>query len=106
MTKEELATLIFYADEETEYIPLYQCEEIAENLINDGVVFQKWISVAEEKPKKMDEYIVVIEGATSAGALYYSPMLDLWVENEEELRNREGYNVTHWMYMPELPRGE
>lgn len=83
------------------------CEYIAECLINNGLMVQKWIPVTEHKPKKMNQYIVMLEGATSSTALYYAPMMDFWFENAEEFsEKKQVHNVTHWMYMPKLPRGE
>jgi hypothetical protein len=68
---------------------------------------RKWIPITEQKPKKMNQYIVMLEGASIPTALWYAPMMDFWFETAMEFSKRKHiHNVTHWMHMPEPPRGE
>lgn len=92
-----------------EYIVPYSVQEpFVDHLIAYGVVIAKmetttkWIPVTDENPKEAGEYIVKIAYASAATALWYNPVEDVWFSDDY----RDTYPVTHWMYMPEPPKGE
>ena len=76
---------------------------IADHLIANGVTVQKWIPVSERLPEDWKERVLVkikdannIIGHPDMDTDRY--MGDIWV--------RWGHNVTHWMPLPEPPKGE
>ena len=91
-------------------------ERIADHLIAHGVTVQEWISVKDRLPieeakayeKEWDdypEYIVMIDRGWLPATLYYD-----WEENEwfsiNTALERKTYKVTHWMPLPQPPKGE
>lgn len=94
---------------------------IAESLISNGVTVQKWIPVTEWFPEdiygKDREKIVVLVRTKSgnvsqcARMAYYenakvSTFTDVkWVKNRQFYWSK-GKKVTHWMPLPEPPKGE
>ena len=100
-----------YGDEVVENeidISYSEIERIADHLIANGVVIAKmetttkWIPVTDENPKEAGEYIVKIAYASAATALWYNPVEDVWFSDDY----RDTYTVTHWMPLPEQPKGE
>lgn len=96
--REKLVQLI------AETIELYpsEREELADGLIANGVTVQEWISVKDRMPGDFTFVLVVAENCKRvvAVALYvdykfYTP----------EAENTQIY-VTHWMPLPEPPKGE
>lgn len=83
-------------------------KEIADHLIANFVVIAenatttKWIPVTDENPKEAGEYIVKIAYASAATALWYNPVEDVWFSDDY----RDTYPVTHWMPLPEPPKGK
>ena len=98
--------------------------KVADHLIANGVtiatdnnVGSKWIPVSERLPieeakaheqewcEEYCEFLVVIERGLLPTTLYYD-----WEENEwfriNTALERETYKVTHWMPMPQPPKGE
>ena len=61
----------------------------------------EWIS-ASAPPKDHKEYIVMIKGATCPTTLWYRPNQKTWNVASDD----KNYIVTHWMPMPEPPKGE
>ena len=86
-------------------------KEIADHLIAHGVTVQEWISVKDRLPK-LDEEVLVSAKDLHIKTNYYevwslfkchSGEL-IWVDN-----SGDGYNlteVTHWMPLPQPPKGE
>ena len=116
--KEKLVELLA----ESEYMSF---EKKADHLIDNGVTVvdkfatteQQWISVKDRLPieeakayeqewcEEYPEFIVMIERGLLPTTLYYD-----W-ENNEWFRinttfERETYKVTHWMPLPQPPKGE
>ena len=79
--------------------------EIAENLLENGVTVQEWISV-NENPKWKGCYIVVVnhwvDGKPVAREAYWNGCDWLSCDKKLELTPR----VTHWMPLPQPPKGE
>ena len=105
--KEKLVELLFQCDR-------FTLGEIADHLIANGVTVQEWIPVTERLPKFTEEEIegyrffgdtffpefnVMISGATQPTTLYFDG--ERWYDEELHC-----YCVTHWMPMPEPPKGE
>ena len=74
-------------------------EEIADNLLENGVTVQEWFSVEDRLPK--DDEIVTI--CTEKGFVYAGELIgDTWFLDNDSWTE----NVTHWMPMPQPPKGE
>lgn len=77
-------------------------EDIANHLIANGVTVQKWIP-ASEPPEVRGEYIVYTPTAWSDRTVL------IWDEQDwcfmDGAIAREGF-VTHWMPLPEPPKGD
>ena len=99
------------------YDDWYSNGEIAEKLIANGVTVQEWISVddrlpieeakahEQEWPGEYCEFLVMIEKGSLPTTLYYDLEENEWFRINTALE-RETYEVTHWMPLPELPKGE
>ena len=77
-------------------------EEIADNLISNGVTVQEWISVTERLPESGKESVLI--------ALRWGEVDIGWCEDgrwrSEFVNEYEDGEVTHWMPIPEPPKGE
>ena len=117
--KEKLVELQLKADLEDEVSEntTQHREYIADLMIANGVTVQEWISVKDRLPieeakaheqewcEEYCEFLVMIERGLLPTTLHYD-----W-ENNEWFRintafERETYKVTHWMEMPQPPKGE
>ena len=99
--REKLVELI----ESARYWGSNTSEEIAENLIANGVTVQEWISVEDELPE-VGGYVVCIAKRNPFSR--FMPMVARIEKNGWVNPMTEQYisEVTHWMPMPELPKGE
>lgn len=91
-------------------------EKVANHLIANGVTVQKWIPVTERLPDTQDDVDWVLVNIRLMPEAYYG------VPCVAELRNGDWYDaegglldtseegcgviVTHWMPLPEPPKGE
>ena len=101
-----------------------RCDQKIEGLADDvidiiahGVTVQKWISVKDrlpieeakaheqEWPGEYCEFLVMIEKGSLPTTLYYDLEENEWFRINTALE-RETYKVTHWMPLPESPKGE
>ena len=70
----------------------------------------KWIPVTERLPDKDGAYLVLWENKSVGDAEYesiygsFGYWLDFWIDKEAEWMPYDG--VTHWMPLPEPPKGE
>ena len=80
-------------------------EYIADTLLDNGVTVQKWISVKDRLPEA-GEYVVCI--AKRNPFSMFMPMVARIKKNGWVNPITEQYisEVTHWMPLPELPKGE
>ena len=76
-------------------------EAVADYLIDSGVTVQEWISVKDRLPE--DDEVVLV--TFYDGCDTYSST-DFIVKNEGWHNNKGAYEVTHWQYMPQPPKGE
>ena len=82
-----------------EIIELYPSErkELADRLIANGVTVQEWISVNDRLPKPFENVIVFRDGKIS---------IDYNEGNGWFAYDFNGKRVTHWMPLPQTPKGE
>jgi hypothetical protein len=83
----------------------HTAEELASHLIDQGVTVQEWISVKERLPEK-DIRVLVWMKDNEEG--YTQMDTDRWGCTMEQGYHwiRWGKNVTHWMPLPQPPKGE
>ena len=84
---------------------LYPACELADYLIDNGVTVQEWISVKNKVPKNSGYYLVVHRNKyngniSTAIETYIKCRIGEWWADDYV------YNVTHWMPLPELPKGK
>ena len=76
--------------------------DIADYLISNGVTVQEWISVTERLPGNGKESVLI--------ALRWGEVDIGWCEDgrwcSEFVNEYEDGEVTHWMPMPQPPKGE
>ena len=80
-------------------------EYLADHLIANGVTVQEWISVEDRLPEEKGRYLTANKRCGDKIVVF-----DLWfgggfsyVEEEDDVFDFEG---THWMPMPNPPKGE
>ena len=74
-------------------------ENVASHLIAHGVTVQEWISVKDRLP----EYDEIVTICTEKGFVYAGELIgDTWFLDNDSWTA----NVTHWMPMPQPPKGE
>ena len=80
-------------------------EEIADHLINNGVTVQEWISVAERLPET-GGYVVCIAKRNPFSR--FMPMVARIEKNGwvNPITGQYISEVTHWMPIPQPPKGE
>jgi hypothetical protein len=84
---------------------------LADHLIANGVTFvtdnnvgRKWISVEERLPDAM-EWVLCAHADGFIEVLRYDHIMDDW-DTTVNNRCRSRESVTHWMPLPEPPKGE
>ena len=89
-------------------------EQGADWLIANGVTVQEWIP-ASEPPKKITNKVIVLCKNGYVGYGHYEDYIgkQTWYNLESgkpftdwDLEDCESYEVTHWMPMPNPPKGE
>ena len=78
---------------------------IADFLIHSGVTVQEWISVTERLPEETGRYLTANKRGDDKIDVF-----DLWfdggfwyIDDEDDMFD---YEVTHWMPIPQPPKGE
>ena len=108
--REKLVELI----ESARYWGSNTSEEIADNMLENGVTVQEWIS-ASEPPKKITNKVIVLCKNGYMGYGHYEDYKGerTWYNLESgkpftdwDLEDCESYEVTHWQPMPQPPKGE
>ena len=99
--REKLVELI----ESARYCGSNTSEEIADNLLDNGVTVQEWISVDDRLPET-GRYVVCIAKRNPFSR--FMPMVARIEKNGWVNPITEQYisEVTHWMPMPQPPKGE
>ena len=75
----------------------YSFEDVADHLIRNGVTVQEWIPVTERLPNPFESVLVFRDGKIS---------IDYNEGNGWFAYDFNGKRVTHWMPLPEKPKGE
>ena len=84
-------------------------EMIADHLISNGVTVQEWISVTERLPEEGDYALCVLKGFNYGGKIQVCKFVpaDKFKDKPYFEHFRNGFpTVTHWMPLPQLPKGE
>ena len=107
--REKLVELI----ESARYWGSNTSEEIAENLISNGVTVQEWVSVEDKLPPYNHNVLVyrpnmAMEILVDNYSGHYGEDDDEWHEGWA-LYGEDAYGnpvITHWAYFPQPPKGE
>ena len=88
-------------------------------VLANGVTVQKWIPVSERLPEVVDSYIVAIKSKSAWEKDYayyvdvatYNPyekayIDDCWNTYVDWDEGQQYLHITHWMPLPEPPKGE
>ena len=75
----------------------YSFEDVADHLISNGVTAQEWISVTERLPDWRDGKVLVF-------TKYGFSICERTVNNR--WRGQHANWITHWAYLPKMPKGE
>ena len=86
-------------------------EDVASHLIAHGVTVQEWISVKDRLPEEDGEYITMTNATGKGkGVMSLRYRTDLvrgqQVRRWHWLSRVSPWEVTHWMPLPEQPKGE
>ena len=89
-------------------------EELADGLIANGVTVQEWISVKDRLPDNKEHDWVLAQVVEDNGYMhiprvmeYRQPKNDWFEDTYGWLSEYNGtFTVTHWMPLPEPPKGE
>ena len=82
-------------------------EAVADYLLDSGVTVQEWISVRDRLPEKGDPATAVL-GITKQGKCYVVYYYKAAINDEFTgfYDNAVKRDVTHWMSIPQPPKGE
>lgn len=82
-------------------------KEIASNLIANGVTVQQWISASDRFPERTGSYIVCTDKGAICTAKFYSDFPTGFRYKEQHWNNsRLNKHITHWMPLPQPPKGD
>ena len=79
-------------------------EEIADKLLENGVTVQEWISVKDRLPEEKVNCIVHYKHAYCDNDDYWA--IGICFYDGEKFQIDLSYKVTHWMPLPQPPKGE
>lgn len=91
------------------YDDWYSNNYIAEKLIANGVTVQEWISVDDRLPEEGEYVLCVLKGFNYGGKIQVCKFVpaDKFKDKPYFEYFRNGFpSVTHWMPLPEPPKGE
>ena len=77
---------------------------IADYLISNGVTVQEWISVDDRLPEEKVNCIVHYKHSYCDNDDYWA--IGICFYDGEKFQLNSAYKVTHWMPLPEPPKGE
>ena len=83
-------------------------EKIASNLIANGVTVQEWISVKDRLPKMRDDGFADAFLVTDGSLAHIAYFVDgEWIFTDNgQMKEPMFYDVTHWLCLPQPPKGE
>ena len=79
-------------------------EYLADYLISSGVTVQEWVSVDDRLPEEKVDCIVHYKHAYCDNDDYWA--IGICFYDGEKFRIDLAYKVTHWMPIPQPPKGE
>ena len=79
-------------------------KKIADYLIRHGVTVQEWVSVDDRLPEEKANCIVYYQHAYCDNDDYWA--IGMCFYDGEKFRVDPAYKVTHWMPLPQPPKGE
>ena len=82
----------------------YSFEDVAGHLISNGVTVQEWISVDDKLPKPRKRVLIYSRHGFCESAFYIGVPGEWRVAWNHEMLDAD--SVTHWMPLPEPPKGE
>ena len=103
------------------YDEWYGNDDIADKLISNGVTVQEWINVKDSLPEKDGAYLVTTNSfgdrqsvkfrwfakdGENVDAYDLAGQKDVWYLYDSECGYISINSVTHWMPLPEPPKGE
>ena len=96
----------FICDQACKYYGYGDCfpYRFADHLISNGVTVQEWISVKERLPKEKVNCIVHYKHAYCDNDDYWA--IGMCFYDGEKFQFDQAYKVTHWMPIPQPPKGE
>ena len=77
---------------------------IADHLVANGVTVQEWISVKDRLPEEKVNCIVHYKHAYCDNDDYWA--IGMCFYDGEKFQLDPAYKVTHWMLLPQSPKGE
>ena len=80
-------------------------KKIADYLIRHGVTVQEWISVKDRLPEESGYYLV-FENIGRSEVLPYSKKYKAFNAFDDSYSESNVISVTHWMPLPQPPKGE
>ena len=110
-TREKLIELFRAIAHENCFSSIYN---IADYLIANGVTVQEWISVKDGMPendygkhwKERRHYLVRLQNGMMVVARYGYKDYGWWIDSHDCVLDKERYReVTHWMPLPQPPKG-
>ena len=87
----------------------YSFEDVADHLISNGVTVQEWISVDDRLPEEGEYVLCVLKGFNYGGKIQVCKFVpaDKFKDKPYFEHFRNGFpSVTHWMPLPQPPKGE
>ena len=96
----------FMCDQACKYYGYGDCfpDRYADHLISNGVTVQEWISVKDRLPEEKVNCIVHYKHAYFDNDGYQA--IGICFYDGEKFQLNSAYKVTHWMPLPEPPKGE
>ena len=79
-------------------------EYLADHLIANGVTVQEWISVKDRLPKEKVNCLVHYQHAYCDNDDYWA--IGICFYDGEKFQFNPAYKITHWMPLPQPPKGE
>ena len=104
--REKLVELL---DTNCGYVDEVEVEVLADYLISNGVTVQEWISVKDRLPEEGEYVLCVLKGFNYGGKIQVCKFVpaDKFKDKPYFEHFRNGVpSVTHWMPLPEPPKGE
>ena len=83
-------------------------EDVASHLIAHGVTVQEWISVKDRLPKMRDDGFADAFLVTDGSLAHIAYFVDgEWIFTDNgQMKEPMFYDVTHWLCLPQPPKGE